>query len=235
VDRLVEDARELVDWLCVEYGQAKANILGGSWGTQLGTLLAYRYPERIAAYVGSGQVVNGIENERLSWEFCFAEAKKAGDEKSLAVLRRIGPPERGQYRGGLSGLKAERDVLAKYGGWSMRRETYFQALIRPVLFSGEYTLTDIWGYLRGYRLVLEQMWPLLCDYDFIREAHRFAMPYYIFQGRHDMNTPSSLVEEFFAVIEAPAKELLWFQNSAHGPMGDEPDSFKQALRDRLIT
>ena len=44
IDRLVDDAHELVLWLCREYGRKKVYLLGGSWGSELGTWLAYRYP-----------------------------------------------------------------------------------------------------------------------------------------------------------------------------------------------
>ena len=39
-------------------------------------------------------------------------------------------------------------------------------------------------------------------------------PYYIFQGVHDNNTPSSLVQDYYDAIEAPDKDLVWFEHSA---------------------
>jgi len=90
VERLVEDARELCEYLCTTLGQEKLFLLCGSWGTQLGTILAHKYPERIAGYVGSGQTVNGILNEQLSWEFALREAEKAGCAEDIANLRKSG-------------------------------------------------------------------------------------------------------------------------------------------------
>jgi pimeloyl-ACP methyl ester carboxylesterase len=234
VDRLVEDARELVEWLCEQYGAERLFIQGGSWGTQLGTLLAVRHPERIAAYVGSGQVVNGIENEEVSYEFTLNAAVAAGDSKSVAILERFGPPVKGQYREGFKGLMAQRNVLARYGGSSMNRQSYFRGLVIPVLFGGEYSLGDIWGYIKGYRLVLSTMWPLLTDYDFIEQASAFEMPYFIFQGRYDQNTSSELVEAYFEAIKAPHKELIWFEDSAHDSMRRESDKYKALLRQKLL-
>ena len=46
-------------------------------------------------------------------------------------------------------------------------------------------------------------------------------------GRLDRNTPASLVQAFYDSIEAPDKDLIWFENSAHGPMGEEPEKFKK--------
>ncbi|MDR2107996.1 MAG: alpha/beta hydrolase [Coriobacteriales bacterium] len=234
VERLVEDANELVHWLCEQFGQEKVTILGGSWGSQLGTLLAYRHPQHIAAYVGTGQVVDGVENERISWKFTVAEAKRTGDTKALQTLYRIGPPAAGQYRGGLSGLVAQRQLLARFGGSTRAGSSLFWSYVWPPLSSREYSPADIWGYLRGYRLVLGTMWPELTAYDLRREARQFALPFYIFQGRHDQNTPAELVEQYFAVLEAPHKELIWFEQSAHSPLSDEPERFKRLLREKLL-
>ena len=70
IDRLVDDAHELVLWLCREYGRKKVYLLGGSWGSELGTWLAYRYPEHIAAFVGFGQVVNGAKKRGTELSIC---------------------------------------------------------------------------------------------------------------------------------------------------------------------
>ena len=48
------------------------------------------------------------------------------------------------------------------------------------------------------------------------------MPYYIFQGRRDENTPAALIQNYYDSIEAPDKDLIWFENSAHRPLSEEP-------------
>ena len=233
-DRLVEDAFELAQWLGKQFGQEKVFILGGSWGSQLGTLLAQRHPEVVKAYVGTGQVVDGAENERISWEFTVAAARRARDDKALAALLRIGPPKGGQYKGGLSGLMTQRRYLAAYGGSTRKSEGFFNAYVKPILFSGEYSPGDLVGYLRGYKLVLRTMWPRITNYDFRATATDFEVPVYLFHGSLDNNTPAELVEHYFELIKAPTKELIWFEKSAHSPLNDEPQRFKQLLREKLL-
>jgi len=240
VERLVEDARELCETLCRTLGQERLFLLCGSWGTQLGTILAHRYPQRIAGYVGSGQTVNGILNEQLSWEFALREAEKAGNAADIARLNEVGPPERGQYRGGFKGLMAQRNIMKKYGGYSQRdkaqekKQSFFKTFALPMLRAKEYTPLDLLGTLWGYKRTLTVMWPRLTDYDFPRDCSAFAMPYYIFQGRHDNNTPAALVEAFYEAIEAPKKALVWFEHSAHGPMGEERELYLRLLREYLL-
>lgn len=234
VERLVEDARELCEYLCKKLGKEKVFLLGGSWGTELGTFLAYRYPEHVGGYVGYGQVVDGCKNEEICYKFSYDKALEAKDEKSLEILRRVGPPVNGQYTPCFEGLMAQRKIMKKYGGHSTKKGGYFKTAVLPILCSGEYTLEDKIGMIKGYSMVLSHMWPTLTMYDFKTDCNTFRMPYYIFQGRLDKNTPSELVEDYFNSITAPDKALVWFENSAHGPIAEEPEKFKKLLREKLL-
>lgn len=236
VDQMVEDANALVGWLCARFHKEKVFIIGGSWGSELGTYLAHRHPEKIAAYVGFGQVVDGAKNEQISFDFAMAEAVKAGDEKSVAILNRVGPPVNGSYKGGFDGMMAQRRVMMKYGGYSQskKKRSYFSSFVIPVLFSGEYSIRDLYGLVKGYKFVLTEMWDAVGATDFPKTCTKFAVPYFVFDGVLDQNTPASLVQAWFDSIEAPKKELIWFEQSGHNPMGDEPVRFKQLLIDRLM-
>ena len=47
-------------------------------------------------------------------------------------------------------------------------------------------------------------------------------------------TPSELVEHWFNMIEAPRKELHWFEEAGHNPLIDNPSEFKQLLVEKLL-
>lgn len=236
IDRIVDDAKELIDYLCEKFHKEKIFIIGGSWGSLLGTEVLKKYPQKIAAFVGFGQFVEGEKNELISWQFCIDEATKAGDKKSLEVLNRIGPPKKGLYKNGYDGMMEQRNIMMKYGGYSKNEEkrSYFDAMVKPVLFSGEYSLSDIYGYSKGYSFVLKAMWEEVGAVDFKKTHTKFDAPIFIFDGRNDKNTPSELVEEWFDMIEAPIKELHWFEESGHNPMFDEPLKFKSLLKEKLL-
>lgn len=236
IERLTEDARELVDYLCEKFSKKKIFAIGGSWGSLLGTWLLHKYPDKIAAFVGFGQFVNGHLNELLSWQYCIEEVTRANDLKALEILKRVGPPEMGIYKGGFAGMKAQRDIMMKYGGYSKNegKRSYMDAFVKPILKSGEYTLKEIYGYVKGYKLVLNSMWTQVGKTDFTKTCTSFAAPIFIFNGRWDMNTPAVLVEDWFDMIEAPVKELHWFEDSGHNPMMDEEKKFKELLKEKLL-
>jgi pimeloyl-ACP methyl ester carboxylesterase len=85
----------------------------------------------------------------------------------------------------------------------------------------------------GHKFVLVKMWPEVGETDFPHTCTEFKVPYFIFDGVHDNNTPASLVQDYFDAIKAPHKELIWFEHSGHNPMGDESEKFKTLLRGKL--
>ena len=235
LDQLVSDCAELLNYLCETLGKKKIFLLGASWGTELGTFVCHRYPDKVAGYIGYGQVVNGIENENVSYAYTLQKAKEAGCAEDIAELERIGPPVDGQYKPVFEGLMAQRRLLKKYGGHSTKKGGYFSGTVLPILTSPELSMKEKIGTAKGYKVCLAQMWPTIVHYDFLKDCNCFAMPYYIFQGRKDNNTPASLVQEFYDAIQAPDKDLVWFENSAHGPMGEEPEKFKRLMREKFLT
>jgi surfactin synthase thioesterase subunit len=50
---------------------------------------------------------------------------------------------------------------------------------------------------------------------FRAQAAQLEVPVYMFVGRHDVNAMSSLAQEYFNVLQAPHKELLWLEGG-HG-------------------
>jgi len=234
IKQLTDDAAELTAWLCQRFGKDKLFLLGGSWGSELGTFLAHRYPAHIAAYVGYGQVVNGAKNETLGYNFALEAARNAGDKEAVAQLEQLGPPVKGVYKTGFAGLMLTRKIQMKHGGYSPKRPIgIYQSFVKPMVLSGEYSLFDLIGAARGYKFVLNTMWGECVGVDLAAECPSFDMPYFIFDGKHDHTTPASLVEEYFAAIAAPRKELIWFEHSGHSPPSDEPERFMALLREKL--
>ena len=92
VEQFISDLDELVDAVCERLGKTKVAIFGHSWGSALGVLYAARFPEKVAAYVGSGQIGDWAAAESASYEFALAEAQRRGKRRAVRKLRAIGPP-----------------------------------------------------------------------------------------------------------------------------------------------
>jgi len=78
VEQPISDLDELVDAVCTRLDKTKVAIFGHSWGSALGPLYAARFPEKVTAYVGSGQIGDWAAGESASYAFALAEAQRLG-------------------------------------------------------------------------------------------------------------------------------------------------------------
>ena len=229
VDLYKEDAKRLIDYLCKKFGKDKIVVFGHSWGTVLGTPVCYEYPEHIAAYVGQGQVVNGEMNEDLSYKFVMEEAAKAKDKKVIKALKDH-PPVKGVYDS-YEIMRAQRDALSKYGGEEWKnRGGMVQTLIIPFLKFDGYHLRDLPKYAFGALYLTDILWPDVISCDFFKTVPDLKMPVLMTIGCHDYNTPFEAARQWYDVLKAPRKEWVWFEDSAHSPIKEEPDAWYTAVK-----
>lgn len=230
-DIYVQDVHNVVDYLKQRFKKDKIIVVGHSFGSVLGVWFAQQYPDDIEAYVGVGQCIDYVENEKISYAWTLNEARRIGDEKSVKLLRKIGTPlEDGKYKENHQKcLMKQRAVLHKLGGATYaNRKPYWQELLfheLPIMLK-EYSLRGIVKYIRGLsyspNTTLAGTNP-----DFMNTARSLNVPVYLLLGHHDMNCVYTLAEKWFDRLEAPIKKLIWFENSAHSPQWEEPDLWNE--------
>lgn len=233
IDTFVEDARQVVEYVCMRLGKQKVYIVGHSWGSILGVLLAQRHPERIAAYIGMGQFCEGEENELLSYEFVLSEAERLGDRRAVRRLRGIGAPVEGRYRS-KKDMRVQRDYLTRYGGgcWK-KREGIVRSILLPLVKTPEYRLTELPGMVKGLLHSQECLVDAVVALDFLRDVPELTVPVVLTEGRHDQNTPASIAGRWFDALKAPEKRWIWFEESAHSPLHEEPELWCAEVRAAL--
>lgn len=214
VERFVSDAHELTQLLRARFHQDKVYVLGLSWGTILGIKLVQQYPDLFYAYVGTGQMVNTTENDRLGYQLALKIVTERDDTTTAATLRRNGPPP---YVGDGMAMKyvAYNDVLFSYMG----SPTIVQILLIAPQFAPEYGLLDKVNFDRGLIESFAVLYPQLRDLDFTTQASGLDVPVYFLVGR-DVNAMASLVERYYNILQAPHKELIRL-NSGHGATAEE--------------
>lgn len=225
-EQFIEDGKELIDYLCKKYNKEKIYLVGHSWGSELGLYIVERYPEKISAFISIGQVVNGIDNEVVSYDYVVEMAQKDNNKKALKDLEKIGRPP---YKNIVSDTATQRKWLEKYGGVERKVNTR-KDIILSCLFSPEYTGIDGIKYALGNKFTADAMWGQNNDLDFIRDLPEVNVPVYFCVGRYDYNTPSILVENYYNHLIAPKKEIIWFEESAHFPHFEEPEKFAQLAK-----
>lgn len=75
IEQFIADLDELVDLMRQRFGKEKVVLYGHFWGSVLGVLYASRFPEKVAAYVGTGQIGEWAAFEAASYKF---RARRSG-------------------------------------------------------------------------------------------------------------------------------------------------------------
>jgi len=223
MDQILIDAKELIEYLKVRFGQQKIYLLGHSWGSILGINLIQKYPEDFYAYIGMGQVISMAEGEVASYNYALNRAIDSNDTTSVEKLKSLGPPPYNNY----DQIKTQRAILSKFGG-AFKSITYGD-IIKIMMASPDYSSEDKRSFMESFTKIQNILWPDLMKIDFVNTFQKYQIPIYFFLGKYDHGCPFELVEEYFARIDAPYKEIIWFDNSGHWPNIEEPEKYQREL------
>ncbi|HEY1548935.1 MAG TPA: alpha/beta fold hydrolase [Kofleriaceae bacterium] len=220
LDRMERDAEELVQYLRATYHKDKIFVIGHSWGSALGLMLAQRHPEWLYAYIGMGQIIDTLASEKESYTAMLAIASSRHDAQAINELTAIAPyPDAGGSLV-LDKLNVERKWVMKLGGLTYNRDEYGYYANASEL-SPDYTDVDVDAIDKGSQLSLAALLGSFAAVNF-EKATDFRCPIIIFNGRHDETVSSKITAAWFARVHAPAKKLVWFENSAHMMQIEEP-------------
>jgi pimeloyl-ACP methyl ester carboxylesterase len=225
MDQFVSDTHELAQVLAERFDEPKIYLVGHSWGSQVGMSTVARHPDSYYAFIGVGQFVYSVAGDAVGYQFALGQAAREQNEKALDELAAIGPPPWTTVK--------QRSTNARwidaFGGTGRQftTEDYFREMIN----SPEYSLWDLYGYVRGMLFSGNAM---LANGEYNRvnlfeQTPKVDIPVYLFQGRYDYSTPGEVVERYYETLDAPQKSLVWFEQSAHFPHWEEPQRFVDEL------
>jgi hypothetical protein len=62
---LIADVHAVSQYLRQIFAKQRIYLIGESWGSALGIMVAQRYPQDYAAFIGSGQIVDFVQTEKI--------------------------------------------------------------------------------------------------------------------------------------------------------------------------
>ena len=236
VDQYVADLIELTDILRERFDEQKIYLVGHSWGTIIGVRAAQLRPDLFHAYVGTSQMVDVLETDQVIYDMVMEHSRQAGDTKFVQTLEAQGEPP---YLG-----KSPIQPYAKLFG---REYAIYEAsnikdpeyrrdgdILMLMLKQPEYGWLDRVYYLLGLMNTFNVVYPQLQEMDFRMDAIRLDLPVYQMLGRHDMNNPYQIPEEYFNLLQAPIKQLYFFEDSGHGMIWEEADKFHDLMINTVL-
>lgn len=228
LDRYLQDGHAVTQYLKQKFGKKKIYVIGESWGSALGVLLMQRHPEDYAAFIGSGQMVDFAQTEVDDYKLALKIAKERGDTAKVKQLERRGSPP---YYGDsvifdmLAYLQYLDNEMARRGNINPSKSNIYASVLAP-----EYGLIDKYNWAAGLFRTLDQVFPQLYNINFRNSATKLEVPMYFLLGRHDLNAPTYLAEEYYQLLNAPKKELVWFEHSGHAPWNTEADRYVKEVK-----
>jgi pimeloyl-ACP methyl ester carboxylesterase len=223
-EQYIADTHDLVHYLRQRFTVPRIYLVGHSWGAQLGALTVARYPELFYAYIGVSQPISIPEGQRIVYPRLLDQARTTGNQEALHELEALGPPPWSTLESTL--------IFGKWNGFfggAMRNSTAEQ-LQAAAEKSPVYTPEDFDKLGQGQAFSLTAMYAHILQINLFEQVRRLDVPVYFFQGRHDGQAPGELTERYYNALAAPhGKTLVWFEESAHVPMYEEPAKFNQQM------
>jgi proline iminopeptidase len=230
LDQIVSDAYELTQFLKEKFKQQKIFLAGFSWGSSVGFTLARKHPEDYIAYIGISQVVNMKQGMEVTQKWLSERAMEKNDTATLKILKRLQQGDSNLCKNPLDCFVKQYELVTKYSGAVFNPKSD-QEVEKAMSKYDDYKNYD-WN--KGFFYSARHLEKDIFSTDF-SDVTKIDIPVYFIAGRHDWNIPAVLAEEFLKKLHAPYKEIIWFENSGHGPLEEEPGKFNTIMAEKLIT
>ena len=222
--QLVDDGLALTEFLLDYMDTDKITLLGHSWGSYLGCKMALERPEYYDCFIGTGQLVDMRENERLLAEAAAGWAE--GDAAGEALVAQLDPesPDMEHY--------GARNALLERYGYGLFAAGRDYNLVSAVIFNPYYSLGDWMRYLTGGNgaytgLLLSEEFASLSLWDEVE----YEVPFYSINGDMDYQVNYELSREYFDAVDAPYKEFFTMENMTHGLLESRSVEFSDIIHE----
>ena len=235
IEQIVQDGLTVTEYLRATLGKEKIYIEGTSTGTVIASFMVREQPQYYQAYIGVAQMADGIENEKLSYNYVLAEANRRGDTLAIKELSRIGGPPYATVEKGNEAVQIERFYADKY---MPKGATDISAMdILKLIF-----LYDGWSMGYKFHIVSNGMyspstpilWPQFAEINMMNEMVEWPIPVYIMHGEHDHFAEYSLSKMYFDSLSAPHKEFFTFSNTGHAIHYDQPEKYREIYLKNIL-
>jgi pimeloyl-ACP methyl ester carboxylesterase len=230
LDNAVADAVAVAEYLRDRFEEEKVYLVGSSWGSTLGVLAAQARPDLFHAFVGTGQMVDQQETDKLMYAETLAYAERVGDQAFARRLRELGPPPYEDVYGYPLAIAANPD----WDDFARGPDHDPRSAYPASLLVGEYTLTEQVRRMGALIDTFAALYPQLQSVDFRRDVPRLDVPVHVVEGEHEVPGRFVLVEERLARLEAPRTRTVVLPHTGHTPHLHEPGAFRDYLVDVVL-
>jgi pimeloyl-ACP methyl ester carboxylesterase len=171
--------------------------------------------------------IDGEAAGTCAYDFALETARARGNKRAARQLEAVGPPPHLTVK-----QFSTRVRWASTFGGVTTHETYgsiARSLMASLLRSPDYSLGDVVRTLRGVSATQGALLSELAAMDLMHSPPVIDVPVVMAQGRLDQVAPGEAAQRYFDQLNAPSKQLVWFEHSAHTPQLEEPQLFRSLM------
>ena len=222
LSRYLEDTHELTGYLKRRFKQEKIYLLAHSMGTLFGMKIVHRYPEDYQAYIAISQVADPIKSDNIAYD-----ALKKKGAKGLEIIPKVTK----ENLETIDFTKRTNKLISlsiKHGGLYHASGvlSMLKISLLPILICKKYSLRDKFNAMRQHEGRI-----LFYYQHSLRESiTKIEVPIYFIHGKDDYIINYALTKEYCQTLQAPKKEFITFESSAHFPPFEEPEKFNALVK-----
>lgn len=228
-DQAQQDLDELVDYVRDRFGKKQVIVIGHSYGTMLGSKYALTHPEKVAAYIGVGQVVS-FDSEIYCYQDALESAKAKGDDTTAmeeACKKYL-------EDGSLMNLLALRSKVMPYHQPEIKTNTIWLGVASPYMGMDDLRwFAKQLGGLAAYLELNRHLYSYVMEADVRDYGMEYQVPVGFITGACDWTTPVKYAQEYFDGISAPQKQIHFMKGCGHSAHYDLPEEFGTIVKAML--
>ncbi len=216
------DGKEVTEFLLNYLSKDKITILGHSWGSIYGANLVLEYPEYYECFIGTGQLVDYLENEEAFKQEAMLWAE--GDNETLELINQLTPDNITMEH-----LTARNAIMQKYGYDMMVNGSDYN-LVATIIFNPNYSIIDWINYFKRDMSVYMDFFASEEFASFsLTGRNNYEVPFYNINGDKDYQTNHKLAQEYFEEVNAPYKQMFIMENMTHGLLESDSEGFSSIV------
>lgn len=232
VEQLVKDTIQVIHYLRDKYAQDKVFLLGHSWGTYLGSLVASNKPELFHAYIGVGQIGSAKESEMETYNFILKTALDKRDNQAQKQIEKVVFNDTYYENRSYGAIRSK--FTNKYGGGFKRTGYSNFETLKQILTCPNYTFIERLNILKGSSYSYKSLAPIIHTTDLVELVPTLNLPVFILHGLYDYQTTHTQANRFYESVEAPYKKMYTFNHSAHTPFIEEEERFNAIIKNDIL-
>lgn len=231
LEQHLADLDRIVDVLKRRHQPDSIYLLAHSWGGTLATayLLDPERQGKIKAWISSDGAFSMVEGNRLSRDWALKRAQEKVDQgQDVDKWRGILAWYQETPTLNKSNFAQHYRYASDLGAYVYDPKKLERPAVAEMLFFSPHSVAS---EMANFGYSTETMVENLLTLDYLPKMGAITLPTLVLNGRHDGMVPVGVAEAGYAALGTPAsdKALTIFENSAHRPLGEEPEAFADAV------